>query len=55
MPLLLGTQDKLVQAEQGGEPCGFQGTSPCHCQAMEAEIWFGSLSSREVIIDCVRR
>ena len=40
MRLLLGTQDRLVRAEQGRELCGSQGTYPCHCQAMEADmVW----------------
>ena len=40
MPLLLGTQDKWVREEQDIEPRGSQGTSPCHCQGMEAEmVW----------------
>ena len=59
MPLILGTGQMSLFAMQGGEPCGSQGTSPCHFQAMEADIWFGhvtrhyslcSLSSSEGII-----
>ena len=57
---LHGTQYTWVRAEQGREPCGSQGTSSCHCRAMEADAWFGhvtclgKLASREGTIDCIR-
>ena len=49
MPLSLGTHYKCVRAEQVRETCGSQGTSFCHCQAMEdgdygLASWHGTIA-----------